>query len=464
MPRALSLFLLAAMIAPLSAQSVHDTAQQPAKCTKCATFKTAKFERIGIDWDFEVDSNEVDGTSEQNEVSIEIAVDCDVPFLSALPVVGHIFTSDKETRPAEIVIVANDEVPGCCAEKQCADKCCAEQVANQSSCDTKKCCDKKECCDGKTCPASSKQPCCKNGMVEYTIIHEESPPILKNIPYVNRLFKNVGIEVVQAPCEQCADGPKNPTCPSGELAQIQIGTKYVDPYYGGSDANEVAAPPVLSEPTMVHVGYPHGNKPCPNCPCSPAEKPCPSLPSVQLTSHAEIVAEHAEEASKWREEMLHEMVEMRVENARLEVELEAMERAMEHMEETFELRLENEMLKAKIKQLESSKAQSNAALQIYRPATPVAQPRVTVGAVHAAKARLTRPSTKATPAVTVTPNFLPASAIIKRPAHAAVYTGKHPSPEELQRVTEHIQALHRKLDQNEKKCPAQKDCKKETAK
>lgn len=416
MSRILSLALFAVTVA-LIVPSTAVVAQESDSCQKCPVCQTAKFERLGVDFkvlgtdQLESLRPQGDAKKNENEISIELEFDCEVPFLKNLPFFNHVFRSALPNEECEIFVIESD-----------CDSPCAT-CKKDDSCKSDSCCkDSGTCKKESNCGEQADRPCCEahENSVEIAVSCDSQPPFLSNIPYANRLFKNVGYSAFQK-CKVC----------QAETATAKA---------AGSAAC------------------------CENSTCeTPAG--CPKS-FVQLTSHAEAIEE---EASPSREEMLQEMMEMQVEHARLEATMEAMKHHLEHMEEMFEIRLENEILKAKLKHMEQEKAKSASARHPYHPNGTVHTPHVAVGVAHSAHGRylphVSHGVKTNLPAITVSPKMLPASTIIQRPAHAANYTSKMPSQAELQRVTEHIQTLHKKLEQREKKCEdAESGCKKPSSK
>ncbi len=395
MSRILSLALFSvavALILPMTAV----LAQESDSCEKCPVCQSAKFERLGVDFKvFSADRLEslrpqAAAKQNENEISVELALDCEVPFLKNLPLINQAFESALPNEECEIFVFESD-----------CDSPCTTCKKNDS-CKNDSCC--KDCgtCNKEShCGEQSDRPCCEDH--HHSV--EVGVPFLSNLPYANRLFKNVGYSVSQK-CKVC-------------------------------QAKTAAAKAV--------------------CPAACRTNSTPKS-HVQLTSHAETIEE---EAIPSRGEMLQGLMELQAENARLEATMEAMEHHVEQMEKMFEIRLENEILKAKLKYMKQEKAHSASEKHLYH----------SNGTVHMPAAEFTHPAhgphsphvmygvkTNLSD-ITVSPKMHPAFAI-QHPTHATKFTKNPPSPAELQQVTEHIQALHKKLELQKNKCDAESGCKK----
>jgi len=144
------------------------------------------------------------------------------------------------------------------------------------------------------------------GCIECNCIVESAVPFHSNIPYVNRLFKNVGIKhessckfASQAPCDEC---DKCEVCPMAKK----------------------------SASNGFHSKTPHG---------------------IQMVGYIE--NSEAENNSPSQIEMREEMFELRLQNERLKMEVEAAQQQLEMMEAVMELREENASLRARVELFES---------------------------------------------------------------------------------------------------------------
>ena len=158
-------------------------------------------------------------------------------------------------------------------------------------------------------------------------------PFLSNIPYVNRLFKNVGIDekrvVRGVPLDFCT-GNSDDACCSGKVCCDKAGS-------GCCSTKQASA-----------------NKTCGGCVKIPATKCCSKCPGAAEVKLATFVADT--DATETGAKFNRQLIELRIENERLQAELEAAERHFEFMEEMCRLREENAELRARLRYTEKQKS------------------------------------------------------------------------------------------------------------
>lgn len=398
----------------LSVSSTPATAQESAFSRQCPKCSKMSFERVGVDL------NQAD-TPAANEISLEVGFDCNIPFLSNLPLLNHVFKATRVNGECDRFVFESDQDScGLCDNSECVHSCphSSDTCSSQEICKSSKDCQSSETgCPGDSICERCGNGCCKtpNQQVELTVISNRQPPILKNVPYVNRLFKNVGIATYIQPSEDssCKPAAVTSTCPAGCCVDV---------------ACESTA----------------------SCPAT----------SIQLASHVEANSPSSPKSTVALEAAMFELMEMRVENARLEATLEAMENHIEQMEELAQIRIENAVLKAELKHMEKQNSHSASVNHGHFPATIARTPVIRVGVANPPNTQ--RKSQHALyvghdanvkrSALNAPSKSRWANTVVKNGAHTMIYTDKLPSPDEIQRVTDHIHALHKKLDQQENQC------------
>lgn len=376
MTRMLSLavvFAVTALLIPALSVSGQDSdlcEKCPAqKCTNCHAIE---FELVGVDFPLagsECDAKpRLEADPEENEIAIEIAFGCDIPFRNNLPFLSHRFRTIK-SEDCEVTLIgeqckgASSNAKGSTCCEQCGHTCCA-----------------------KTQDEVNLQMSCGGGV-----------PFLSNIPYVNGLFKNVGITTRQA-TEECQDSDCATKCVTAGCC-------------GG-----------------IECGVPA----------------CRANALVRLANH---VREVDEDEGRTRHERMQELIELRVENERLQVQVEAMEHHIELMSEMAEVKAENAGLKARLDLMEKHAA--HATFIHARTAATAHGSFVVPGLPLPCHAQHANPAPANVPANLRPPVSTAAvHGKVKSPAtpHAAIIDNHRFDPAYMQRLTEQIRALQWELN------------------
>lgn len=199
------------------------------------------------------------------------------------------------------------------------------------------------------------KPAEKRRVVRY---EEHAVPMLSRIPYINRLFKNVGVAVVD---EEGAEG---------EAQFERVGIDF------DMDFDLEVVGPGTSRATILRVS----GEGCPNACCQEACEDvaalCPTFNLIKKDPEPKDITallmanvrlqtqlEMKEAFDSEREEMLNSLVELTNEKAKLEAALEMAQASHEMLMKIVEVKVENEKLKAKLELLEG-KAQGSASAAV----------------------------------------------------------------------------------------------------
>ncbi|MGI9519115.1 MAG: hypothetical protein ACR2NP_18835 [Pirellulaceae bacterium] len=242
-------------------------------------------------------------------------------------------------------------------------------------------------------------------------------PFSSNIPYVARLFKNVGISgCQQEECEIVTDGVAVAGQPLPENFKVAI-----------CEGLSCAASCEGQCPATCSAGQCSAtcsDGECPatccagQCPATCGEGECPATAcagqwaatwpedpaerAAALVRHATHVR-HSKKQAAGHTAIMHEMMELRMENVRLETHLEAMEAHLGMMEEMSQLRAENAMLTAKVQLMHAHHAQATQAHAFQR--------------IHVAP----KTATPTTPAITIVRPGTPLPAAAASTAHGLLH-------------------------------------------
>ncbi len=199
--RILSLALFAVAVA-LIGSSTTVVAQESDSCKKCPVCQTAKFERLGVDHrvlstdQLESLHPRTAAKKNDNEISIELEFDCEVPFLKSLPFINHVFGSALPNEACDSPCTACKRDDSCKSDNCCKDCGTCKQESNCG-----------EQCDR---PVSESH---KNSVEIAVSCDNQGLPFLSNIPYANRLFTNVGSSTFQK-CKVCQVETATAICPA----------------------------------------------------------------------------------------------------------------------------------------------------------------------------------------------------------------------------------------------------------
>ncbi len=126
MSRMLSLAVIAAMIIP----SLAATAQDADSCQKCPNCQTIEVELVGVEippkGTKQNETTSKRATSKQKEFTLEVSVNCEIPFLTKLPFLKQVFGHAMQ-QECDIFVFDNN-CKKCCGDD--CEKCCDDELRN----------------------------------------------------------------------------------------------------------------------------------------------------------------------------------------------------------------------------------------------------------------------------------------------------------------------------------------------